>query len=145
MTRTERSAFPRAVAKDRHVSKSGMDKSLRKSGGGAHNWGSVVDEYYEFTAQEPDEEELAAAVAVSNAQASPSSDVSSSPKDRRRSSVSASSTEEHANLNNDDKEKALAFRKRALSKGDSESCCLSILRPALPARWRASLPPSISL
>ncbi|KAG9002603.1 hypothetical protein FRB90_011357 [Tulasnella sp. 427] len=119
MTRTERAAFPRAVAKDRHVSKSGMDKSLRKSGGGAHNWGSAMDAYddAELYDRGLDEEELAPAVA-SNAQASSSSDVGSSPKDRRRSSVSASSTEEHANLNNDDKEKALAFRKRALSKGD---------------------------
>ena len=61
MTRTERAAFPRAILKDRYVldyfcahfdsffasrseSKSGLDKSLRKSGGGAHNWGSIKDE-----------------------------------------------------------------------------------------------------
>ena len=29
----------------RSESKSGYDKSLRKGGGGAHNWGSVRDEY----------------------------------------------------------------------------------------------------
>ena len=28
----------------RSESKSGMDKSLRKSGGGPHNWGSLKDE-----------------------------------------------------------------------------------------------------
>ncbi|KDQ56676.1 hypothetical protein JAAARDRAFT_36166 [Jaapia argillacea MUCL 33604] len=44
MTRTERSAFPRAISKDRSESKSGLNKSDKKHGGGAHNWGSVMDE-----------------------------------------------------------------------------------------------------
>jgi len=44
MTRTERAMFPRAIIKDRSESKSGMDKSLRKSGAGPHNWGSLKDE-----------------------------------------------------------------------------------------------------
>lgn len=64
MTRTERSFNPRAVIRDRSVSqtvavvpclnnavdvcrsesKSGLDKSDRKGGAGAHNWGSYADE-----------------------------------------------------------------------------------------------------
>jgi hypothetical protein len=44
MTRTERSAFPRAVIKDRSESRSGLNKALRKNGGGQHNWGSLADE-----------------------------------------------------------------------------------------------------
>jgi len=44
MTRTERAAYPRAVERDRSESKGGVDKSIRKGGGGAHNWGSLEDE-----------------------------------------------------------------------------------------------------
>jgi hypothetical protein len=51
MTRTERSAFPRAVIKDRSESRSGLNKALRKNGGGQHNWGSLADEgALEYTA-----------------------------------------------------------------------------------------------
>ncbi|KIO16118.1 hypothetical protein M407DRAFT_244684 [Tulasnella calospora MUT 4182] len=116
MTRTERSKAPHALTKDRHVSKSGMDRSLRKAGGGAHNWGSPLDVYddAELYDEGLDEEQLTAATTNANVQAA----AEASPKDRRRSSVSASSTEEHATVNNEEKEKALAFRKRALSKGD---------------------------
>ncbi|KAG8933106.1 hypothetical protein FRC01_011021 [Tulasnella sp. 417] len=117
MTRTERSKAPHALVKDRHVSKTGMDRSLRKSGGGAHNWGSPLDVYDDADLYDEgfDEEELTAPTTNANVQpAAPEA----SPKDRRRSSVSASSTEEHAGVNNEEKEKALAFRKRALSKGD---------------------------
>jgi hypothetical protein len=44
MTRTERSASPRAIAKDRSLSRTGFDKSIRKAGAGAHSWGSLADE-----------------------------------------------------------------------------------------------------
>lgn len=44
MTRTERAAHPRAVQKDRSESRSGLDTSMRKSGAGQHNWGSLADE-----------------------------------------------------------------------------------------------------
>ncbi|KDQ18312.1 hypothetical protein BOTBODRAFT_28727 [Botryobasidium botryosum FD-172 SS1] len=44
MTRTLRSTSPRALKKDRSESKSGMDKSVRKNGAGAHSWGSLDDE-----------------------------------------------------------------------------------------------------
>ncbi|KAJ7595015.1 hypothetical protein C8J56DRAFT_928187 [Mycena floridula] len=45
MTRTARSAFPRAMIKDRSESRSGLDKSLRKNGNGGHNWGNITDDY----------------------------------------------------------------------------------------------------
>ncbi|KIJ64697.1 hypothetical protein HYDPIDRAFT_175275 [Hydnomerulius pinastri MD-312] len=62
MTRTERSAFPRALVRDRSESKSGLDKSLRKGGGGHHNWGSLADEgYLEAAAMEDEEKDLAEA------------------------------------------------------------------------------------
>ena len=46
MTRTERSQSLRALAKDRSVSRSGMDMSTPKNGAGAHNWGSINFEGY---------------------------------------------------------------------------------------------------
>lgn len=75
MTRTERAMFPRAIIKDRYrvfhmsyivynlflfvffrsESKSGLDKSLRKAGGGPHNWGSLRDELRNETAALDDE------------------------------------------------------------------------------------------
>lgn len=42
MTRTERSANPHALVKDRSVARNGRDKSLQK--GGVHGWGSIKDE-----------------------------------------------------------------------------------------------------
>ncbi|KAJ6552241.1 hypothetical protein DFH09DRAFT_1366350 [Mycena vulgaris] len=44
MTRTSRSASLRSVLKDRSESKTGLNNSLRKNGGGAHNWGSLENE-----------------------------------------------------------------------------------------------------
>lgn len=56
MTRTARSTFPRALIRDRSESKSGLDKSLRKGGGGHHNWGSIADEGYLEAAALEDEQ-----------------------------------------------------------------------------------------
>ncbi|TFK29491.1 hypothetical protein FA15DRAFT_691092 [Coprinopsis marcescibilis] len=44
MTRTARSEAPRALVKDRHVNRSGVDTSIRKGGGGSHNWGNAANE-----------------------------------------------------------------------------------------------------
>ena len=44
MTRTARAAYPRAVIRDRSDSRNGLDSSIRKSGAGHHNWGSLADE-----------------------------------------------------------------------------------------------------
>ncbi|GHJ84004.1 hypothetical protein NliqN6_0406 [Naganishia liquefaciens] len=43
MTRTERNVYPAALAKDRSLSKSGLDKSMPKNGAGPHNWGSYSE------------------------------------------------------------------------------------------------------
>jgi hypothetical protein len=59
MTRTERAGFPRALKRDRSESKSGLDKSIRKNGGGQHNWGSINDEaFLEAAALKDEENEL---------------------------------------------------------------------------------------
>ncbi|KAJ7291536.1 hypothetical protein C8J57DRAFT_1273350 [Mycena rebaudengoi] len=62
MTRTARSTSFRSVMKDRSESKNGLDNSIRKNGGGAHNWGSLENERdlelsgYEDGQQELDED-----------------------------------------------------------------------------------------
>jgi len=104
MTRTERSAFPRAVVRDRSESKSGLDKSLRKNGGGYHNWGSLADEgYLEAAALEDEQRELAE---VTTGQ--PKVGESKKPAAERRGS---SVTEE-------ERENARQFRKMALKGED---------------------------
>jgi len=55
MTRTARAAYPRAIIKDRSESRSGLDPSIRKSGAGHHNWGSLADELHLETAAIDDE------------------------------------------------------------------------------------------
>jgi len=49
MTRTERSVYPHALVKDRSVSKTGLDKALKKGGAGPHNWGNPLDYQGEAT------------------------------------------------------------------------------------------------
>ncbi|KAG6896493.1 hypothetical protein C0992_007948 [Termitomyces sp. T32_za158] len=51
-----RSSFPRAINRDRSESKSGLDKSIRKNGAGAHSWGSIADEREHELAAMDDEE-----------------------------------------------------------------------------------------
>jgi hypothetical protein len=57
MTRTARAAYPRAVIKDRSESRTGLDPSIRKSGAGHHNWGSLADELSLEKAADQDEDE----------------------------------------------------------------------------------------
>ncbi|KAF8499478.1 hypothetical protein BU17DRAFT_102756 [Hysterangium stoloniferum] len=58
MTRTERNITKRAILRDRSESKSGLDKSDRKGGAGAHNWGALNDEKdLELLAKEDNEDE----------------------------------------------------------------------------------------
>ncbi|KAL0071306.1 hypothetical protein AAF712_001872 [Marasmius tenuissimus] len=104
MTRTERSAFPRAVNRDRSLSKSGLERSLRKDGGGAHNWGRLEDELdHEYDALDDDirEDEEAS---------SSSSDAADKPV---IVSPSSSMTEQEV-------EAAKQFRKHAFKKGESK-------------------------
>ncbi|KAI5453769.1 hypothetical protein NCC49_005582 [Naganishia albida] len=48
MTRTERNVYPAALLKDRSLSKTGLDKSLRKNGAGPHNWGSLSEQTHPY-------------------------------------------------------------------------------------------------
>ncbi|KAF9531072.1 hypothetical protein CPB83DRAFT_849275 [Crepidotus variabilis] len=97
MTRTERAAYPRAVNKDRSESRSGLDTSLRKSGAGQHNWGSLADERRIETDAARDEAEERAS--------SPEAD-DAKPSLSRTSSIS-----------DEELEKARKYRKNALKKG----------------------------
>ena len=123
MTRTERATFPRALIRDRSESKSGLDKSLRKGGGGTHNWGSIADEgYLEAAALEDEQESLSAEqdrrdsrafiTAIDCPVAHFSSAVEKHPSERRSNSL----TEE-------DKRLARNFRKTAL-KGQGHPCSI---------------------
>ncbi|EIN14589.1 hypothetical protein PUNSTDRAFT_49326 [Punctularia strigosozonata HHB-11173 SS5] len=98
MTRTERSAFPRAVAKDRHEPKNGIDKHIPKNGTGGHNWGNPAKEY-ELEAQAFEDEQLEFDPDVIH----PKSGVE---RRAERASVSSLSQEERDN--------AVKFRKNAL-------------------------------
>ncbi|EGO01155.1 hypothetical protein SERLA73DRAFT_179248 [Serpula lacrymans var. lacrymans S7.3] len=104
MTRTERSVFPRAAVRDRSESKSGLDKSLRKNGGGYHNWGSLADEgYLEAAALEDEQRDLAEVTA-----GQPKVAESKKPTtDRRGSSFTEA-----------ERESARQFRKMALKGED---------------------------
>jgi len=99
MTRTSRSAFPRALHKDRSESKSGMDKSLRKGGAGTYNWGALADEAdLESRAIDDEETEMGKL----------NSDLEEKPALERRAS---SATDE-------ERDSALEFRRQAFSKDD---------------------------
>ncbi|KAI9567753.1 hypothetical protein HD554DRAFT_2106555 [Boletus coccyginus] len=101
MTRTERAAFPRALMRDRSESKSGLDKSLRKGGGGHHNWGSIADEsYLEAAALEDGQQALAT-------------------EEDRTDSLDKNASERRSNsLTEEEKHLARNFRKTALKGQD---------------------------
>ncbi|KAK2460858.1 hypothetical protein APHAL10511_007328 [Amanita phalloides] len=59
MTRTERASYPRAVLRDRSLSRSGLNTHLRKGGAGRHNWGGIEHESrLEYQALDDEEREL---------------------------------------------------------------------------------------
>ncbi|KAF8957537.1 hypothetical protein BDZ97DRAFT_1924552 [Flammula alnicola] len=116
MTRTARAAYPRAIIKDRSESRSGLDSSMRKSGAGQHNWGSIADErQLENAALEDvslDEEESGEPhAATEDLAASSSSTRSVSPS--HKSEISSSPS---AGLSQEELEKARQFRKNAFKK-----------------------------
>lgn len=92
-----------------------MDKSIRKNGGGAHNWGTPgdVDEAEIFDNFDEDVPPVSTAT---------NSNETDSPKDRR-GSVSTASTSSHTE---EDKEKALAFRTKAFKDGSGTSCSFQL-------------------
>ncbi|KAF8816326.1 hypothetical protein BYT27DRAFT_6449985 [Phlegmacium glaucopus] len=108
MTRTARAAYPRAVIKDRSESRSGLDPSIRKSGAGHHNWGSLADEAHLEAAAIDDEglEERETEVLP----------VSTSSLDSNSSTRSVSPPRQPENtriLTDEEVEKARNFRKNA--------------------------------
>ncbi|EJD02622.1 uncharacterized protein FOMMEDRAFT_107554 [Fomitiporia mediterranea MF3/22] len=133
MTRTQRASSPRAMRKDRSLSKSGYDKSLRKDGAGRHNWGSVEDEQdLEREALEDaeiDNEELAEVPPDVNAAVRPAVD---GPPEA--TSTSPSSEE--------DIEKAREFRAKGL-KGDVDLA--SIARTSAGASASPPKAPSLEV
>ncbi|RDB17259.1 hypothetical protein Hypma_001706 [Hypsizygus marmoreus] len=110
MTRTARSSFPRAIIKDRSESKSGLDKSVRKNGAGAHSWGSLADEReLELAAMDDEGLELE--------EEEPSSDTLSShsePLEEKKPGLQRTNSA----LTQDELENAKKFRKNALKTRD---------------------------
>ncbi|KAF4613257.1 hypothetical protein D9613_010969 [Agrocybe pediades] len=115
MTRTSRATYPRALVKDAHESRSGLDNGLRKQGAGHHNWGSLADER-DLETQALDDENVeeeedtttgAAASASANAERSRSLSPSQGKPELPRST--SGMTEEEI-------EKARQLRKNAFKK-----------------------------
>ena len=102
-----------------------MDKSLRKNGAGAHNWGSVKDEvdaeFYDEVEGEAPVEAADKLKDLANAQASGVSG-------RRMSSVSTSSSTSAHNVN---LEEARNFRAHAMKDANSKFAHLT----TLPTRY----------
>jgi hypothetical protein len=104
MTRTERAQFPRAIAKDRHDSRTGLNTDphhVPKHGEGKHSWGSDLRELD----HEVDSFEDEVPLPVDEALERSTGDVASKPIPIRKVSVDVSE---------EDREKARALRTHAL-------------------------------
>lgn len=107
MTRTERAQFPRAVAKDRHDSRTGLNRDphhVPKNGEGKHSWGSDDREYDHEAGAFEDE----ASVPIDEA-------VESAPAITRPVDVPARKSSQ--DVSNEERDKARALRTNALSSG----------------------------
>ena len=132
MTRTARAAYPRAVIKDRSESRTGLDPSIRKSGAGHHNWGSLADEL-RLEEEAINDEEMEIGIPVS-----PSFDSNSSTRCKHPfhslfsalvysfilAAVSPQRTDNAKVLTEEEVERARNFRKNAF-KGGGTSFLLS--------------------
>ncbi len=118
MTRTERATSPHAIIKDRSQSRTGIDRHTPKGGAGPHNWGSLLqerdleegalyDEEREFEASAGGELSFRQSTIVPNRKLV-ANETEVPTREHRSSSVSV--TEE-------DRERALQFRKNALKSG----------------------------
>jgi len=129
MTRTARSTYPRALRKDRSESKSGLDKSIKKNGAGAHSWGSILtdpatgpldeDEYTSDEAESQDQ--------VSNMSFPTTGNVSNMEGDKKTRDRSAS------NVSVEDVLNAREFRKRVFSNSDAPVDLSLIARTSVAA------------
>lgn len=88
---------------------------MRKSGGGAHNWGSTMDQIESEMYDDGEETNLADLQKSASTSPADPSVLVDQPKDRR-ASVSTAST----GMADDDKEKAIEYRSKALKDGNRE-------------------------
>ncbi|KAG5653784.1 hypothetical protein H0H81_010454 [Sphagnurus paluster] len=110
MTRTARASFPRAIVRDRSESKSGLDKSIRKNGAGAHSWGSLADEKdLEYAAMDDEELEFEQELSESD-----NLSTSSEPLEEKKIELQRP----NSTLTSDELETARKFRKNALKTTD---------------------------
>ncbi|KAF8582250.1 hypothetical protein K439DRAFT_1635480 [Ramaria rubella] len=118
MTRTERSFNPRAVIRDRSESKTGLDKSDRKGGAGAHNWGSYADEQeHELRAAEDyEDEEPQGGLGNEDVKA----ELESAASDEQKAAHDGSLTERRSSastVSEEERRQAREFRAKALKEG----------------------------
>ncbi|KAG8745082.1 hypothetical protein FRC10_008934 [Ceratobasidium sp. 414] len=95
MTRTERAVHPRALAKDRSESRSGLDKSVKK--GGLGGWGTLEDDIVaqqdDYDIHEREKEEARDEVSDNVTSSSGASDARKSPELPRRASITMTDEE----------------------------------------------------
>ncbi|QRW13614.1 peptidyl-prolyl isomerase D (cyclophilin D) [Ceratobasidium sp. AG-Ba] len=133
MTRTERAAYPRALAKDRSEARNGYDRSLKK--GGAGGWGTLDDdiavqqEDYDAHEREEARDEVNDAVTTSSG----ASDARKSPELPRRASIT---------MTEEERQNAKEFRTGTFKHGEvdlaaiartSAAASTSPPQPVLPA------------
>jgi len=123
MTRTARASYPRAIAKDRSLSRTGLDRSIHKHGAGQHNWGSILDhtKRYDFDEEEND-------IPEDSDEFQWTDDTSSSVDTADSTDVSPGGTRNRAasiNVTEDDRTRALQFRKGSFSRNDIDLAAIA--------------------
>jgi len=123
MTRTARASYPRAIVKDRSLSRTGLDRSVHKHGAGQHNWGSILDHTKSFDfddgendIQEDSDEFQLADDTSSSVGTADSTDVSPDGTRKRAASI---------NVTEDDRARALQFRKGSFSRNDIDLAAIA--------------------
>ena len=107
MTRTERSTFPRALQKDRHVARNGFSdpNHLQKNGGGAHGWGRLDSQLDDEMGAYDDEPSLERDEEIDEAVSASSSNDTAPDKPARKQSIT---------LTEEERQNALKIRQQAL-------------------------------
>ncbi|KAG5351148.1 hypothetical protein C0989_007738 [Termitomyces sp. Mn162] len=135
MTRTARSSFPRAINRDRSESKSGLDKSIRKNGAGAHSWGSIADEReHELAAMDDEEYDMEQESLSDNLSSSSESLEEKKPAFERSNST----------LTSDDLENAKQFRKNALKTNNLDLSAIARTSSAVSTSPKSTVSPHAS-
>lgn len=117
MTRTARAVHPRALAKDASISRNGLNGNMRKGGAGAHNWGTVDDEArYEYEADTFDNEDGMFNLLSTSASPLQCGSHSYLAVTEEKDVENSRPTLPRA-ISEEERSKAIATRKRALSKG----------------------------